>query len=182
MSATLDLTVLLDRYQQGDGQALNDLVKAVYPELKAMARRRSSAYPMSATTLVQEAFARFMAIQVVQAHDRKQFFALAATIMRRVLVDEVRSTMSAKRSAAITSAQVEELEDREQVDDSFLLAVDEALGALGERDPLLVQVFECRYFAGYTVRETASIMNLAPRTTDRLWQEARERMAQLLKE
>ena len=180
MPATPELTTLLHRYQHGDQEALDALATAVYPELKAMARRRSSASPMNATTLVQEAFSRFMALKAVKAEDRRQFFALAATIMRRVIVDDVRSAMSLKRAASISEQEPDQIADQLEVDNTFLLAVDEALSALASRDSQLAAVFECRFFAGYTIAETAAVLKLSNRSAERLWQESRQRLAKLL--
>src|SRR6056297_3203387 len=98
ISMTSQITLLLESHRAGDADALNRLATVLYPELKAMARRRTVGKPgLGATTLVQETFLKLLSGGELQPEDRRQFFALAATIMRQGIVDEGRCAMAGKR-------------------------------------------------------------------------------------
>lgn len=176
-----DFTLLLEAYRGGDQAALDRLSTLVYGELKAMARRwsRSSA-TMGATTLVSETYLKLLASSELTVEDKQQFMALAATIMRHVIIDEIRHVSAQKRrhvDVTWTDGGVSD-DNGPQVD--FLIELDEALGGLAERDERLLRVFECRYFAGYSTAETAEATQLSARTVERLWHDAREYLADAL--
>ena len=184
-SATMpsEVTLLLRQYQAGDANALDNLAKLVYPDLKALARQRGTRIGpqvMGATTLVQETFAKFLSSGQIEPKDRGQFFGLAATIMRRLIIDEVRKHTASKRDAARLDIEQDALHDDAAVAPEFLLSVDQALDVLKNADERLARVFECRYFAGLSVIETAAALELSERSTERLWQQARNRLAELL--
>ncbi len=176
-----DVTLLLARYNEGDASALDALTQMIYPELKAMARRRTrGAGDMGATALVNETFVKLLSGGQLTSEDRQQFFGLAATIMRQVIVDEVRYVTAQKRSGeAVTYADTEMAGDSHEKAE-FLLEVDKILEQLAEEDPNLAQVFECRYFAGFSTSETAEVLGVSPRTAERWWSSARERIAALM--
>ncbi len=169
-----EITVLLARYRDGDDAAFDKLSRALYPELKALANRRARGNVMGATTLVQETYARYLSGGTLEPANRKEFFSLAATIMRRIIIDDVRKAQSAKHGAE-TTRDVEPI-DENQPSPQVLLAVDRELDRLTARDPRLKEVFECRYFAGYTTAETADILDLSPRTVERLWNDTKSSM------
>ena len=178
-----EITVLIDAYRAGDPNALNQLAPLLYPELKAMAFNRSrSGAGMGATTLVNETFLKMLSGGDVTPNDRAQFFALAATIMRQVIVDEIRYVTAGKRAGADVTLAETVMGDDAHERAEFLLQVDEMLGVLEQEDERLARVFECRYFAGLTTGETAEALKMSERTVERLWSNARKRIAGLIEE
>jgi RNA polymerase sigma factor (TIGR02999 family) len=178
-----EITTLLDAYRNGDASALDRLTAILYPELKAMARRRSRGAPaVGATTLVNETFVKLMSNGEITTADRRQFFALAGTIMRQVIVDEVRYATAAKRQAHEVSYEEGAVPDASPDDAEFLLEVDRMLSTLESEDERLARVFECRYFAGLTTSETAEALEVSERSAERLWSAARSRIAELMKD
>ncbi len=173
-----DFTLLLRRFHKGDQAALDALAQMVYPELKALARRRSNGNDMSATTLVHETFLKFLSAGQVEPTDRQQFIGLAATIMRQVIIDDVRRAATNKRRGVQVPLEDELLPDDSKVKAEFLLSIDRALTEMMQVDARLVRVFECRYFGGYSTRETALALDLSERSTERLWQQARQFIAE----
>ena len=176
---TESVTVLLKAYRDGEAAALNQLAELLYPELKAMARRRAGA-SSSATTLVNETFLKLLAGGALTPQDRSEFFALAATVMRRIIVDEVRYHTAGKRAGQEVTLAETILGDESHERAQFLLEVDEMLGVLEADDARLARVFECRYFAGLTTSETAEALDLSVRTVERCWSSARERIAAMI--
>jgi RNA polymerase sigma factor (TIGR02999 family) len=177
-----EVTLLLNAHREGDENAINDLARIIYPELKAMARRRTSGSGMGATTLVNETFVKLLSGGDVTARDRQQFFALSATIMRRVIVDEVRYATAQKRSGDDVALFEDQVADESQASAEFLIEVDRVLTLLAEEDERLAQAFECRYFAGFSVAETAESLSVSERTAERLWSDARSRIAELMRD
>lgn len=176
-----EVTQLLRAYAEGDRAALERLAGLVYPELKAMARRRASGARMDATTLVNETFLKLLSSERIVAGDRKQFFGLMATIMRQLIVDEVRYLTAAKRGAPdVTYTESLGAANGGGDEAEFLILVDRVLERLEGEDPKLARVFEFRYFAGLTVAETAEALDLSPRSVERMWAAARERLADML--
>lgn len=177
-----EVTVLLNAYREGDPSAFEDLARLIYPELKAMAHRRSSGAAMSATTLVNETFAKLLAGGEISSANRTQFFALSATIMRRVIIDEVRYATADKRNAPDVQLDEEQIADETLASADFLIEVDRVLTKLEAEDPMLAQAFECRYFAGLSISETAMSLEVSERTAERLWASARSRIAEMMRE
>ncbi len=176
---TESVTVLLRAYRDGERAALDRLADLLYPELKAMARRKSRG-ASSATTLVHETFLRLLAGNEIKPADRREFFALAATIMRRIIVDEIRYLTANQRSGRDVTVAETILGDDSHEKAQFLLDVDEMLQMLATEDARSAQVFECRYFAGLTTEETAEALNLSVRTVERSWSSARKRIAAMI--
>lgn len=174
-----EVTLLLRAYRSGDNTALEKLAALVYPELKAMARRRTASGGVGTTTLVNETFLKLLSGGDILPEDRGHFFALMATIMRRLIIDEVRYiTADKRRGREVTLA--DGVAGVPGDDAEFLVLVDQVLDALEREDPRLVSVFEARYFAGLTVDETAEALKISRRSVDRLWAAARERVAELI--
>jgi len=177
------VTILLEAHRNGDDSALNQLATVLYPELKAMARRRSQGGAGSgATTLVNETFVKLLSGGDIQTEDRRQFFALAATIMRQIIVDEIRYVTADKRAGEDVTLAESVIGDDGHEKAEFLLQVDEMLNIVEQEDARLARVFECRYFAGLTTAETAEVLDIAPRSVERLWSSARSRIAALIEE
>ena len=177
------VTLLLDAHRNGEADALDQLATLLYPELKAMAHRRARTGPgMGATTLVHETFLKMLSKGDLGAADRQQFFGLAATIMRRVIVDEIRYVTAGKRDAQEETLAETVLGDDAHEKAQFLLQVDEMLALLEKEDERLARVFECRYFAGLTTEETAEATGLSVRSVERFWSSSRKRIADLMEE
>ena len=161
-SAALDVTRLLVRWRSGDETALERLVPLVYDELRRVARARLRAervgHTLQPTALVHEAFIRFAAAFRMPIESRTRFFALAARLMRQVLVDHARRRVAHKRGGAVTLVGLEAVSSvnagsREQ-DLVDTLALDEALTKLATFDKRCCQVVEMRFFAGLSIDET----------------------------
>ncbi|MEM9388267.1 MAG: ECF-type sigma factor [Pseudomonadota bacterium] len=173
-----DVTQLLEAHRGGDAHALTELVERLYPVLKQLARRQLPAgrgrYTLNTTGVVHDAFLRFADNAECQWVSRDHFYAFAARVMRQVVVDHLRARSAAKRGDGKAPMPLEE----EQVasPDSApqrALLIDQLLDGLAEIDERLVQVVECRYFAGFTDDETAAALGVTARTVQRDWQRAR---------
>lgn len=176
-----EITLLLDAHRAGDADALDRLASILYPELKAMARRRTrDSAGLGATTLVSETFLKLLAGGELKPENRQQFFSLAATVMRQVIVDEVRYAAADKRDGREVTFTESAVATGGRSNAEFLLQVDEVLDTLGAEDERLARVFECRYFAGLTTAETAEALEVSERTAERLWSSARTRIAELM--
>jgi len=179
----LSVTILLEAHRNGDGSALDQLATALYPELKAMARRRVQGGAGSgATTLVNETFVKLLSGGAIRTEDRRQFFALAATIMRQIIVDEIRYITANKRAREEVTLVEAVIGDDGHEKAEFLLQVDEMLKIVEQEDDRLARVFECRYFAGLTTAETSEALDISVRSVERLWSSVRSRIAELIEE
>ena len=148
-----------------------------------MARRRAkSGSGSGATMLVNETFVKLLSAGGLQVEDRKQFFALAATIMRQIIVDEIRYITANKRARDDVTLADTVMGDDGHEKAEFLLQVDEMLRILEQEDDRLARVFECRYFAGLTTAETSEALGISQRSVERLWSSARSRIAALMEE
>jgi RNA polymerase sigma factor (TIGR02999 family) len=164
---------LLRAWSVGDQQVLGQIIDLAYPELHRIAQRclrnERSGHSIQATALVNEAYLRLVNIQRINWQDRTHFFAVAARIMRRILVDIARAHRYAKRGGAaervnFTEALVISSDAGPDVEE-----LDEALQALERVDARKAQVVEMRYFSGLTAEEIASVLNISPRLVHRDW-------------
>jgi len=170
------ISQLLQAWGRGDEQAREDLVPLVYQEL----RRRASAYlrrerpdhTLQPTSLVHEAYIRLMAQTRVSWLNRAQFFALAAQLMRRILVDHARERQAAKRPGGIRVTFNEGLRPVAPPD-CELMMLDEALCDLARLDPRQADIVELKYFGGLSEAEVAAVLSLSRATVTREWQSAR---------
>ena len=168
-----DITDLLIAERQGDRAAFDRLMPLVYPELRRIAHRQLSGHQRGAlldtTALVHEVYLKLVDQTRVKAVDRSHFFALAARTMRHIVVDYARRRKSLKRGGGDASVSLDRA--RASVDEQadLVLAVDRALGRLGELSERLARVFECRYFLGLSEAETAEALDLSLRTVQRDW-------------
>jgi len=178
-----EVTLLLAQYREGDGSALDSLARLIYPELKAMARRRTTGEGgFGATVLVNETFAKLLSGGELKPTDRQQFFGLAATIMRQVIIDEIRYVTAQKRDGNMVTYSDTQVPDENLANAEFLLQVDQILEQLEKEDPKLARVFECRYFAGFSTSESAEALGVSVRSVERLWAASRERIAEMMNE
>lgn len=186
METNSDITGLLLAWQGGDAAALDRLLPLVYEELRRIAHRQLSrerpGHTLSTTALVHEAYLRLVDQNRAEWADRAQFFAIAARLMRRVLVDAARFRLAGKREGirkrVTLDAQELSLEDRADL----LVAVDEALERLAAVDERAGRVVECRFFGGYTENETAEALGITDRTVRRDWVRAKAWLYEALRD
>ena len=173
------VTQVLAEWSRGDKTALDRLVPLIYPELRRIAgrylRRERPDHTLQPTALVHEIFLQLVDQRYATWDNRAQFFAVAAQLMRRILVDHARSRQALKRGGSITKVALE----IQGVDVSAdpvaaeVLAVDQALERLAEQDPDQARIVELRFFAGLTVEETAHVVRRSARTVKREWRLAK---------
>jgi len=168
-----DVTRLLARWKDGDEAALQQLVPIVHEELRRLARRQMAAerpdHTLQPTALVNEAYLRLVNLKQMQWQDRAHFFAMAARLMRRILVDVARSRGYQKRGGGaqqVTFTQALEIAEDQPAD---VVALDDALEALAEVDERKSRVVELRFFGGLSVDETAEVLNVSRETIKRDW-------------
>jgi RNA polymerase sigma factor (TIGR02999 family) len=173
LDPSLDITQLLRAWSGGDRTALDRLTPAVYQELRRIARgymrRENQGNTLQTTALVNEAYLRLVDVANVGWQDRAHFFAVAAQMMRRILVDAARARASGKRGGGVRRAYLDQIPDISAGRDTELIALDDALQALAELDPRKVRVIELRYFGGLSVEETAEALRISPRSVLRDW-------------
>ena len=149
------------------------LAEHVYPELRLMARRymRNEAVgnTIQATALVHEVYLRLIDVTKVEWQARAQFFAMAAQMMRRILVDAARARASEKRGGRAAKVNIEDTAVLSAAPDRSILALDGALTAFSEVAPRQAKVVELRYFGGLTTEEIVAALNISPRTVRRDW-------------
>jgi RNA polymerase sigma factor (TIGR02999 family) len=169
-----DITQILVKWSKGEKEALEQLIPLVYQELHLIAhrylRRESETRTMQTTALVHEAYLKLVDQNRVNWQNRTQFFAVAAQIMRRILIDHARKRLRNKRGGKIVKISI----DAGQVDVSDerageLVALDEALERLAELDPSKARLVELRYFGGLSIEETAEVMQVGTATVTRQW-------------
>ena len=173
-----EVTLLLAEMKRGDSQALQRLIPLVYNEMRHLAahflRNEREGHTLQPTALVHEAYLRLAGQNRAQWQNRPQFMAVAAQVMRRILVDYARQRVAAKRGGNEAPVEIEVAEISSGAEQSAeVLEVDEALTRLGEFDPQQARVVELRYFGGLTVEETAEALEIAPRTVKREWATAK---------
>ena len=172
-----DVTRLLQAWREGDRAALDDLIPLVYRELHGIASRHLArerpGHTLQSTALVHEAFLRLLGQRNVDWQNRAHFFAIAASQMRRILVDHARRHTAGKRGGTARPSSIDEGFDieaptigLERVD---ALALDTALRKLEAIDPTQGRVVELRYFGGLTIEETAAVLGLSSGSIKREW-------------
>jgi RNA polymerase sigma factor (TIGR02999 family) len=169
-----EVTLLLKELKLGNKDALGQLVPLVYRELRLLAARYLQAertgHTLQPTALVHELYLRLVQQDHADWKDRAHFLAVAAQLMRRILVDYARARAAAKRDGMATRIEIAGFElSGEAPRTEEILAVDEALDRLAELDPQQTRVVELRYFAGLTIEETAEALGISARTVKREW-------------
>ena len=182
---TEEITCLLKAWGSGDEAALGRLAEHVYPELRLMARRymksESQSNTLQATALVHEVYLRLVDVNNVEWRARAQFFAIAAQMMRRILVDAARTHGSRRHGGAPAKVNLDDSAVVSPTPDRTILAVDEALKALSELAPRQANVVELRYFGGLTEEEIVAALDISPRTVRRDWSLAKAWLSRELK-
>jgi len=169
------VTQLLAAWNAGDEHARDRLIPIVYADLRRMARRymrrERDGHTLQPTELVHEAFMRLVD-SGADWQGRAHFFAVAAQVMRRILVDHARTRQAAKRGSGAPALVLEDVAAPIH-SDVDLLALDDALRLLGDLDPRQCQVVELRFFGGLSVEETAEVLGISTATVKREWQMAK---------
>lgn len=172
-----EITALLLKWSKGDGDALDQLIPAVYPELRRIARRYMSrenvGHTLQTSALINEAYLRLVDQQAVEWQDRAHFFAVAARVMRNILIDHARKYLYNKRGAGAQHIGLDDAAALKYDRAAEFIELDSALNSLGEIDPRKLRIVELRFFGGLTVDETAEVMKLSPITINRDWRSAR---------
>jgi RNA polymerase sigma factor (TIGR02999 family) len=171
--ATPGVTDLLVDWSNGDRKALDRLMPLVYEELRKIARRQlgfeNRGHTLQSTALVHEAYLRIVDQNRVQWRDRAHFFAVAAQMVRRVLVDHARERHAAKRGGGAQKIALDESLQIPLHEDLDLLSLNEALDALAELDAQQAKIVELRFFAGLTNSEAAEALGIGTATVQRDW-------------
>lgn len=171
------ITQSLRLWNRGEESAANNLMPVVYEELRSMAQKlflgERRERVLQPTALVHETYLRMLDVRHPNWIDRAHFFAAAATMMRRILVDEARKRNAARRAAPWIQVDLAEAEHAPALHDFDYIAVDESLNALEALDPPLARVAELRFLAGLTNEETAEVMQRSISTVKRDWSAAR---------
>jgi RNA polymerase sigma factor (TIGR02999 family) len=174
-----ELTQLLIAWSQGDARALEQLAPLVYAELRTLAHRymnrERAGHTLQTTALVHEAFLRLLCNPQESWQNRAHFYAIAAQMMRRILVDYARANSRVKRGGEATRIALEDIDVpvAEPALNPDVIALDTALDKMAEVDPRRSRVVELRFFGGLSVEETAHVLEVAPDTIVRDWRVAK---------
>ncbi len=172
-----EITQLLQRWSGGDAAALGKLVPLVYGDLRAIAQsylnRERAGHTLQSTALVHELYERMVRQELPQWKNRAQFFAVAALLMRRILVDHARSKQATKRGGDMVKLSVEELANISTPVDLDILALDDALTQLAKLDPQQSRVVEMKIFVGLSNDDMAEVLGISKSTVKRDWETAR---------
>src|SRR5438128_6313747 len=172
-----EVTGLLEAWSHGDKAALDKLTPLVYDELRRLARhymsRERTGHTLQTTALVNEAYLRLVNRKDVHWQNRTHFFAIAATLMRSILVDHARSHAYAKRGGGAHKTELDEAMVVSQERAGEVVALDDALKELASFDLKQSRIVELRFFGGLTIEETAEVLQLSPATIKREWSTAK---------
>jgi len=172
-----NVTDLLVDWCKGDQEALNKLMPLVYGELRKLAsrhlRHERPGHTLQTTALVHEAYLKLVDQKEADMQNRVQFFAVAAQVMRHILVDYARSRKALKRGGDFCRLSLDEAVISSEEKDADLLTLNEALNSLAAMDAQQSRVVELRVFGGLTVEETAEALGVSPRTVKREWSMAK---------
>lgn len=177
MSAPGEITELLAQVRDGNSAAQSHLATLVYDELHRIASRymrmERPDHSLQATALVDDVYVHLVKREDRSWQNRSHFFAVAAQIMRRILIDHARSRNATKRGGGRVVVNLDDVVVISDQKCEELMAVDEALSHLAEWDPRLSRIVEMRFFAGLTEEEIAEVLGISPRTVKRNWRVAK---------
>jgi RNA polymerase sigma-70 factor, ECF subfamily len=172
-----DVTILLAQLAKGNEDAAGQLIPLVYDELRRLARsymcRERTDHTLQPTALVHEAYLKLVEQRSVDWQGRSHFFAIAAQMMRRILVDHARTHLRDKRGGGAIPAPFEEALVFAPEQSTDLVKLDESLERLAKLDPRQSKVVELRFFGGLTVEETAETLGISAKTVKREWSMAK---------
>lgn len=172
-----DITRLLSVANDGNAEAMRTVLTMLHDRLRVMAHRQlareAEGHTLETDGLVNEAFLRLLGVERVQWRDREHLLAMAARMMRRVLIDYADRRRAAKRGGGDGALSLDETLVAVDQNADELHALDEALSRLEELNPRYSRIVECRFFAGLSIDETARMLSLSPATVKRDWVTAR---------
>jgi len=175
--ASNQVTELLVRWRGGDKAALDALMPLVYTELRRIANRHlqgeRSDHTLQSTALVHEAYVRMTNQQLPQWQNRAHFFAVAAQLMRQILVDHARTHRASKRGGDVYKLALDDAEEQHQPLDLDIVALDDALKSLAAMDSQQSRVVELKFFGGLSNEDAAEVLGVSTSTVKRDWTTAR---------
>lgn len=175
--SSIDVTLLLKRHTDGDPNALSELIPLLYKELQHLAssylRRERTDHTLQTTALVHEAYLRLVDQKELTWNNRAHFFAAAASMMRRILVDYARKHKALKRGSSVPKISLEQAAVFSKEQTHEMLVVDELLTKLASFDPQGERIVELRFYGGLSVEETAEVMSLSSAKVKREWSVAK---------
>jgi len=175
--STKDVTTLLTEWRRGNRDALGALTPLVYQQLRSLAaralRREAPGHTLQTTDLAHEAYLKLIDQSRVEWHDREHFLAVAATMIRRILVNHARRRYAAKRGGMQQPVSLDEAVALGPGISIEILALDAALENLSKMDPQQGRIVELRFFGGLSIEETAQVLAISPATVNRDWNLAR---------
>jgi RNA polymerase sigma factor (TIGR02999 family) len=180
-----ETTVLLRNWANGDQAALERLTPHVYRELRRVAghfmKNENPGRTIQATVLVHEAYLKLIDVNNVDWQHRAHFFAVAAQVMRHILLDAARKRGAAKRGGDVARVNLDQIPDLRSDRGGQLIALDEALTRLAELDARKAKIIELRFFGGLSVEETAAVLRVSEDTVFRDWRLAKAWLSAELK-
>jgi len=172
-----DLTQILERAQQGDSKAAEELLPLVYEQLRKLAAhnlaQEAAGNTLQPTALVHEAWLRLVGAPEQDWNSRNHFFMAAAQAMRRILIERARQKSRLKRGGDQQRVPLEELELATNADSETLLLIEEAMERLAKADPVKARLVELRFFTGLSLEEAAQVLGVSTPTAKRYWAYAR---------
>jgi RNA polymerase sigma factor (TIGR02999 family) len=172
-----EITQLLSHGREGDAEALERLVPLVYPELRRMARRQMARenpnHTLQTSALINEAYLKLVDRQETDWQNRAHFYAVAAQVMRHILIDHARRHLYDKRGGGAQHVPLGETDIIKDSRAADLMALDEALNALVKLDPRRSQIVELKFFAGLNAEQIGEVMDISPSTVQREWRAAK---------
>ena len=172
-----DVTRILERVQQGEGKAAEELLPLVYEEFRRLAARKMACeapgQTLQPTALVHEAWLRLVGSQEHQWEGRRHFFLAAAEAMRRILIDKARRKHALKRGAGAERIDLEQVEVASDAPEETLLVVNDALERLAGEDASAAELVKLRFFVGLSIEEAARELGISDRSAKRYWTFAR---------
>jgi len=172
-----EVSLLLQEWRNGDRKALDALLPVVYKELRRLAhvqlQKERPDHTLQSAALVHEAYLRLIGLSAPQWESRTHFFAIAAQLMRQILVDYARRHTAKKRGGSLCKVSLNDATTASRQKDVDVVALDDALKTLAQIDPRQSRVVELRFFAGLSLQEISEAMEIAPATVQRDWTAAR---------
>jgi RNA polymerase sigma factor (TIGR02999 family) len=177
LTSSSEVTKLLVRWRGGDREALDALMPLVYKELRRIAQHylqnERPGHTLQSTALVHEAYVRMIGQDFPHWQNRSHFFAVAAKLMRQILVDHARGRRAAKRGGAVCKLALDEVEENPLPINVDVIALDDALKTLAEMDEQQSRVVELKFFGGLSIDDTADVLGVSSSTVKRDWITAR---------
>jgi RNA polymerase sigma factor (TIGR02999 family) len=176
-ASAAEVTLLLQKWQDGHPEALDALIPLVYRKLRRLAhahlRKERSDHTLQTAALVNEAYLRLVGLNPPHWESRTHFFAIAGRLMRQILVDYARRHRAGKRGAGACRVSLDEVSEPAREPQVDVVALDEALDSLATIDPRQARVVELRFFAGMSLQDISAALGIAPATVQRDWTAAR---------